>query len=317
MDTRLRVLSWSAGSTTTWTVHGPGGDDGGTRTPLVIVPGGPGLPHQYLRCLAALARPERPVVFYDPSGCGYSQRNEAPPDRCDLSLFVEEFRAVIEHTASGGHCFVLGHSSGGWVALEALLGDAGLRSKVARLVLASTPLDIPAFIAEQQRLIASLGPAARRRLRRPPPRGPRRQRAYMDAYDEFLRRHVCEDPWPSELVDAFERANRDVYEALWGASEVSVTGSLRAWSCVGRTGELTMPVLLTSGRHDEVTPDLIGQAHDVLPDSRWRLFEHSAHMAHLTETEEYLATVDGFLGEPAGLNRPARVEANPVPPPPP
>jgi L-proline amide hydrolase len=300
MSPQLRVFSWPAGTTATWTVRAEYDDNhAGDRIPLVVVPGGPGLPHGYLRSLAGLARPGRPVVFYDPLGCGYSQHNGTAPDDWNLSLFVQEFRALVEHAASQGECFVLGHSSGGWVALEALISDVRLRSMVVKLVLASTPLDIPAFLAEQRRLIAALGPLARRRLRRPPPQRPRPRRGYAAVYDEFLHRHICRRPWPPELADAFDHANRDVYETLWGASEVSVTGSLRTWSAIDRTGELTMPVLLTSGRHDEVTPDLMHQAVTQLPGAQWRLFEHSAHMPHLSETGPYLDAVDTFLREPA------------------
>src|SRR5437588_70099 len=61
---------------------------GGERIPLVVLHGGPGFPHDYVRSLEDLAD-ERPVVFYDQLGCGRSDR----PD--DLSLWTVE-RAVDE-----------------------------------------------------------------------------------------------------------------------------------------------------------------------------------------------------------------------------
>lgn len=50
--------------------YGVSGDAAGD-TPLLTVHGGPGLGHDYLEPLTALARP-RKVVFYDQYGCGGS-----------------------------------------------------------------------------------------------------------------------------------------------------------------------------------------------------------------------------------------------------
>lgn len=93
MNEVMRVLRWANGSTVTWTVRSPGrqSDSSRTATPLVVVHGGPGLPHQYLRSLADLARPRRPVVFYDQLGCGRSRlEGAARTEAWSLSVFVEE-----------------------------------------------------------------------------------------------------------------------------------------------------------------------------------------------------------------------------------
>jgi L-proline amide hydrolase len=51
----------------------------GGKLPLLVLHGGPGLPHNYLQDLAILADTGRPVVFYDQLGCGKSDHpaNEA------------------------------------------------------------------------------------------------------------------------------------------------------------------------------------------------------------------------------------------------
>src|SRR5689334_14974423 len=53
-----------------------GGDNRFARTPLLVVHGGPGIPHDYLTPLEALAD-VRPVIFYDQLGCG---RSDHPTD---------------------------------------------------------------------------------------------------------------------------------------------------------------------------------------------------------------------------------------------
>lgn len=298
MRTTTKAIESMVGTTFTWTVRAAGALPEAGETPLVVVPGGPGLPHNYTRGLGALARPGRPVVFYDPIGSGRStlHANGQGP-RWDIAVPVDELRCVVEAAAPEGRCSVLGHSSGGWVALEALVEDEGLRSRVAKLVLASAPLDVPAYLASQAELIDTLGPLARRRLRKAPPSGSRRKRAYLRSYQEYLHRFACPPPWPVELVESSAGSNRDAYEALWGPSEVWATGAFSTWSCRDRVAVLTMPILLTSGRHDEVTPALVRHDQSLLPTARWELFDRSAHMPHLEEPTRYQEAVDAFLAE--------------------
>lgn len=83
---------------------------GGTA-PLLVLHGGPGLPHDYLGGLAELAERGRTVVFYDQLGCG---RSDHPDDQTlwVMDTFVEEIEAVREGLGLQDiHLF--GHSWGG------------------------------------------------------------------------------------------------------------------------------------------------------------------------------------------------------------
>ena len=66
---------------------------GGAGLPLLVVHGGPGLPHDYLRSLERLAD-EREVIFWDQLGCGNSP---CPPDPqlWTLERSVAEMDAVV------------------------------------------------------------------------------------------------------------------------------------------------------------------------------------------------------------------------------
>lgn len=68
----------------------------GSAIPLLALHGGPGVPHDYLEPLAALAD-ERPIIFYDQLGCGKSDR----PD--DSSLW--RIPRFVENFSSFGKCF--------------------------------------------------------------------------------------------------------------------------------------------------------------------------------------------------------------------
>src|SRR5262245_1406622 len=121
------------------------------RLPLLVLHGGPGFPHDYLEDLAGLADDGRPVVFYDQLGCG---RSDHPDDHSlwVMDTFVEEVAAVRDRLALE-RVHLLGHSWGGWLALEYALGRP---SGLASLVLASAGPSLPAFAAETRRLKESL-----------------------------------------------------------------------------------------------------------------------------------------------------------------
>ena len=136
------------------------------KLPLLVLHGGPGLPHDYLEALARLAEAGRPVIFYDQLGCGKSDH----PDDATLwvmETFVEEVGAVRD-ALELDQVHILGHSWGGWLALQyALSQPAGLVS----LVLASTCASIPAFAAETRRLKESLPAEVHPGILRHPRRG--------------------------------------------------------------------------------------------------------------------------------------------------
>jgi L-proline amide hydrolase len=54
-------------------------------------------------------------------------------------------------------------------------------------------------------------------------------------------------------------------------------------------------VLLVSGAHDEVRPEVVASMHERLRDSEWVLFEDSSHMPHVEESERFAEVVSAFL----------------------
>lgn len=79
-------------------------------TPIIIVHGGPGGDHGYLKALSVLSHKYR-VIYYDQRGSGLSPR----VDKKDLTLkrSLEDLHAIVEHFSSGQKVKLLGHSWGG------------------------------------------------------------------------------------------------------------------------------------------------------------------------------------------------------------
>ena len=94
---------------------------------VLVVPGGPGLSHEYLLPLAALAGDKRSVFFYDARGSG---RSGSSPD---LGLDAQVLDLDAVRKASGAtRVHVLGHS---WGTVIALAYARDFPERVASLVL--------------------------------------------------------------------------------------------------------------------------------------------------------------------------------------
>ena len=266
---RLPFRNWQTACRVVGDAEAPG------RLPLVVLHGGPGGNHLPLEGLGALAEQGRRVVFYDQLGSGESDRPD-DPSLWTVETFIEQLQSVRDGLGLD-EIHLFGSSWGGMLALEyALTRPEGLVS----LVLNSTPTSAPRWAEETARLAAAL------------PEGLDEKQAE----DEFKRRHICRlDPEPEVLKRSRAKFGMPVYETMWGPNEFTVTGTLKGWDVIDRLGEIRVPTLITSGRHDECTPALVEPLHHGLVGSEWILFEDSAHMAYLEEPARYLQVVGEFL----------------------
>jgi proline-specific peptidase len=261
------------------------------KLPLLVVHGGPGLPHDYLEDLSPLADDGRPVVFYDQIGCGRSDR-PGDPALWVIDTFVEEV-ATVRAALGQERVHVLGHSWGGWLALEHALGRPG---GLASLVLASTCASLPAFAAETRRLKESLPAEVQEVIDRHEAQGTTDDPAYREATMAYSTRWVCRlDPWPDHVMRSFTSLNEEIYGTIQGA-EWNVTGNIKDWDVTSRLGELDAPVLVTSGRHDEMTPAVVRPLVEGIRGAEHVVFEQSSHLAMVEEPERYRQVLESFLG---------------------
>jgi proline-specific peptidase len=260
------------------------------KVPLLVLHGGPGFPHDYLEDLAGLADEGRAVVFYDQLGCGKSDHPDDPA-LWVMDTFVDEARAVREGLGLD-RVHLLGHSWGGWLALEYVLSrPPGLVS----LILASTCASLPAFAAETKRLKESLPASVRETIDRHEAAGTTHDDAYVQAAMAYYTKWVCRRvPFPEHVMRSFTNMRAEVYATMQGP-EWNVTGNLKHWDVTDRLGELNLPVLITAGRHDEMTSALIKPLIEGIPRAESVVFEDSAHLAMAEEPERYRRVVESFL----------------------
>lgn len=263
------------------------------KLPVLMLHGGPGVPHDYLESLEALAATGRPVIFYDQLGCGNSDRPD-DPEMWTGGLFVEEL-GVVRQTLGLEQIHLLGQSWGGMLAMEYLLTrPAG----IASVTIASSPSSMPLWVQEANRLREELPPEVQATLLTHEAAGTTDSPEYQEAMMAFYERHVCRVvPFPDFVGRALAQMGQQVYETMNGPSEFHVVGKIKDWDIRDRLGEIRLPALLTSGRYDELTPAQAEIVRDGIPGCRWVLFEESSHMPHAEEPERYLQVLDEFLTE--------------------
>ena len=263
------------------------------KLPLLCLHGGPGATHDYLEPLEAMAATGRRVIFYDQLGAGNSDHPHNP-SLWTVSLFVEEL-GVVRQALGLERVHILGQSWGGMLGMEyAFTQPPGLAS----LIVADSPASIPQWVAEANRLRVQLPPDVQETLLEHEAAGTTDDAAYQEAMLVFYRRHVCRlDPWPECVNRTFEKLSKypEVYNTMNGPSEFHVIGVIKDRDIVDRLGEIHVPTLVISGRHDEATPAIAETVHSGILGSEWVLFENSSHMPHVEEPERYRQVLTSFL----------------------
>jgi proline-specific peptidase len=272
--------------------------------PLIILHGGPGVPHNYMDSLKDLAFPpyNRPVIHYDQLGCGRSThlpevKGKAGVKFWTVELFLAEFEALVQTLGIQNSYDVLGNSWGGMLGAEiAIRQPKGLH----KLVIADAPADMHDWVRATNKLRRELPKDVQETLDRCERDGETDSKQYRDAMLVFYRRHAIRmQPWPDEVAASFKLASDDptVYETMNGRSEFETTGSLKDWNIKGQLHKIKIPVLLINGRYDEAQDEVLMPYFNRIEHVKWVQFADSAHMPHVEERQRYMEIVNTFLSD--------------------
>jgi len=260
---------------------------------LFLLNGGPGLPCNYLRDphYENLINKGIRIITYDQLGCGQSSK----PD--DLSLwsiarYVEELE-FVRNELNLGKLNLLGHSWGGWLAIEYSLK---YQKNLNKLILENTCGDMPHLISELNRLREALGSETVKMMLRHEAEGTLDHPEYQAAITILNYRHVCRlDEWPAPLTRSLNDWNMDVYGTMQGPNEFLYIGNLKDWDRINEMNGVDTPSLITVGMHDELPASCALKMHNALPNSIIKVFKNSSHMPFYEEPDEYFKTLINFI----------------------
>lgn len=266
--------------------------------PLVVLHGGPGMAHDYLRNLAALAdETGRTVVHYDQFGCGRSShRPDAPREYWTPELFVREFASVLSRLELE-RVHLLGQSWGGMLGAEIAVTQ---HPALASLAICNSPASMELWVQGAAGLREQLPPSAREALERHEADGTLEHPEYLAATEEFYRRHVCRiRPIPEDFLSsqAQMEAEPTVYHTMNGPNEFHVVGTLRHWTIIDRLQAIAVPTLVVAGEHDEATPTTWRPFVDRIAQVRHHVVPGTSHCTHLEQPESFRRLIGAFLAE--------------------
>jgi len=261
------------------------------RPPVIVIHGGPGIPHDYLNPLETLAVGEyaRPVLFFDQVGCGMSSRPAMATYPYGVEQAVKEVQFAHRELERrgllvgsfddqhGGGVHVYGQSWGGMLAYEWLL-EGG---KCLSMVLSNSPADVHTVERDATKMIDEI-----EEIDDTTPWG---------LMHRFFKRHECSEQENEHLVEAKKKGG-----AGWRG-----TGVLQGWNAMKRAQEKgfslsdgsRLPVLLIGATKDFVTEDCLNMWRDVLPEAELNMIQDGTHMPWLEPElkEEYFQVLSHFL----------------------
>ncbi len=284
------------------------GDLSSGRCPLIVLHGGPGVPHGCIisNCLVNDDF-DIPVIMYDQIGCGDSTRFKDRKGDAELwtpDLFIEELENVTSWLRSEWNINqydILGHSWGG--RLAALFAIRRQPPGLRKLIIVCTSPDLRDL---QQ---------SRRELRALMPSNINTTLARRDAGDEVdsndsrqammyeMALHTCRlQPFPDEVMGAFAALMEDntVGETMLG---FSMNGTLMRMPGIvldhlKEITEKTCPggMLIVTGQYDS-TQDKYMTKWFSEPQCvvKWVTLALSSHFVMFEETEAYVKAVGSFL----------------------
>jgi L-proline amide hydrolase len=288
----MSEMKWQHGSTWYRVV----GDLKSSKTPVMILHGGPGAGHNYCEPIAdVLAQTGRAAVLYDQIGCGNSTHlPDKPKEFWTPELFMEELVLLTEHLGISNKYNIVGQSWGGMLGMQfAIQKPKGLNA----MVIADSPASMEVWVSEANKLRKELPPEVEATLLKHEAAETTEDPEYIAAVDVFYSRHLCRIPQPPYVVASFDQLAADptVYHTMNGPSEFHVIGSLKHWDIRPQLKEIKTPTLLVSGQYDEATPAMVKEIQGLIPGSKWELFAESSHMPHVEEPAKFKRVVAEFL----------------------
>lgn len=252
----------------------------GDGPPLLLMHGGLGLSHDYLRPYFDRLADNHTVIYYDHFGNGRSAR---PQDFEELNFdrLISDAQHLMTHL--GHEKFTLaGHSYGGFIAQEFASQNQHLLDGLV-LITASPALDYEPQVSGTNEQMAAFG----RIFGGPMTSDQEWRTAWSTVVQMYFRR------W--DQATGADLDNRTIYEhRAWNRS----LALLANFNTLNALPKINTPTLVISGRHDGITPPEQGGERfaDLMPNAELVVFEESAHFPFIEQENAFFETLTNWLG---------------------
>lgn len=265
----------------------------GSGVPILILNGGPGTSHQYVKILGDILPPHGfQVIFYDQLGTGFSDKPK------DASLWtLERYVSEVEQVRKGlglENFYLFGHSWGGLLAMEYALKD---QSHLRGLIISNMAASVPSYITSLERIRKKLPRDLQEALAYYEKRGDYHNPEYEKLmYNKVYTMNVCKlDPWPEFVEKALDDTNEQIYETMQGPNEFVVIGNLKNWDRWNDISKITVPTLVIGARYDTMDYHDIERMGKLFPKGEVFVSEKGSHLAMYDDSQAYFHHLVAFL----------------------
>jgi proline iminopeptidase len=258
---------------------------GGSRSPLILVNGGPGFDHRYMHCSDAWDRlaAGRKVVFYDQRGNGRSSPIK-DGQSCLLADQIADLDALRGRLGLE-RMDLLGHSWGGYLVMAYA---ARHPERIAHLMIVDSAAP---KIQDTVFLFKNIYPETTAR-----------EGGLAFAVELGDEAAISADLREYLSMLFYSPAARDAMLARTGemtyhqSVNKSVWGDLQRFDLNPELPKFRFPTLVVTGRYDfNVAPSVAWAIHEAIPGSEIAIFEKSGHLPYCEESAAFAARVEEFL----------------------
>ncbi|MEM9708298.1 MAG: alpha/beta hydrolase [Pseudomonadota bacterium] len=251
----------------------------GSGPTILIMHGGLGLSHDYLRPYFDKLAATHTIVYYDHFGNG---RSDKPDDYADMTIERLASDGAALMTELGHETFTLiGHSYGGFVAQACA---AAYSDRLDGLVLIDT---VPAF--DYHPTVAG-------------------SEAQMQAFGKLFSEPLADNAdWQATWNTVVEMYFHQWDAAVGAGLDARTVYDYRAWNAGGALlgtfnmlealPKVSTRALVVAGRHDGITPPEPGAERiaGLLPNAELKMFEASGHYPFVEEEADFFAALSAWL----------------------
>ncbi|CAB9528650.1 Proline iminopeptidase [Seminavis robusta] len=264
------------------------------KLPIVALHGGPAFTHNYMLPLQQQACHGRPIYFYDQAGCGKSRpKHDASlldkhPWLLDPDYYATvELPALLDHWNLRGY-HIVGSSWGTLLAQLFVLNATTSQTQGLQSMVLSGPFsDSQSYIQAQwdpvDGTLGTLPDYVQDRIHTLEQQQAYQSKEYQTLNQVLKRFFTVRTPFTDCYLKAEEHANEEIYTAMQGPSEFTMSGVLAPYNVTDRLPTITVPVLLTHGRFDTMRPSIVQTMQEQLPNARSLLLERSGHVSMIDE----------------------------------
>jgi len=262
----------------------------GSKTPILMLHGGPGTPSYYLNPLSPLGQ-DRKVITFDQLGCG---RSDAITDTSLMTIdnFIEQVNKLLA-ALQIDQVHLYGHSWGTMLGMDYYLKYP---QKVKSLILASPCLSVDLWESDADSLISTLPDSVQIILHNNIKGVPQDSAVLAKAVAVYSNSfYTRKTPISGDIDSANLATGWNVYNYMWGSNEFFALGTLKNFDRTKELSSIKVPTLYTCGDFDSATPRTLKYYQSLTPNSKLVVFKNAGHYTMHDKPEDNIRAISEFL----------------------